>query len=65
MNTFLCRKSCVIHQGHFPPKANNNLDLAFKSKPNIKRNILLNFFNYCKNVEKAVISIRDIFPQKP
>jgi hypothetical protein len=31
----------------------------------VKRNILLNLYENCKNVEKAVISKRVIFPQMP
>jgi hypothetical protein len=39
------------------------LDLAVKSNPIVKENVLLNFYDDCKSAEKAVISIRDIFPK--
>jgi hypothetical protein len=40
------------------------LDLAVKSNPTVKKNILLKFYEYCKNVEKAVIFHQGHFSPK-
>ncbi len=65
MNTVKMLKKLSFPSETFLPKSRNHLDLAVKSNPTMKKNILLKFYEYCKNVERSVISIRDISPQKP